>query len=145
MKALIPGIFIVLLGTAGAAAAQVAVVANPSVTAPDLDAPRLLDIYTGAIKTWSGGIPIVLLDQKQKTSAKVAFYSYLGMSASRLKSIWMKNLLSGEGTPPESIDDEDELLKRVAATPGALGYVSMDKARQSDDIVILLEIPEGER
>jgi ABC-type phosphate transport system substrate-binding protein len=145
MKVIVACILMLASTVSGAAATQVAVVAHPSVEERDLDSRRLLDIFTGAIKTWSGGVPIILVDHKEKTDAKVAFYDYLGMSASRLKSIWMKNLLAGEGTPPESIAGEDELLKRIASTPGALGYVSLSKARESNGVVILLEITEGER
>lgn len=136
------GACVVLAATlAGVAGAQVAVVANPSVAARPLDAPTLLDIYTGAIKTWTDGMPIVLVDLKNRTSAKEAFYDFLGMSPSRMKSIWMKNLLAGEGSPPESIASEDDLIARVASTPGAMGYVDASRARGADGVVILLEIP----
>jgi ABC-type phosphate transport system substrate-binding protein len=142
MKRLLLIILPVLALVAVDAHAQVAVVANPSVKVQPLDARTLLDMYTGAIKNWDGGTPIVLVDQKDRTDIRSAFYRYLGMSASRLKSIWMKNLLAGEGSPPESISTEEELLLRVASTPGALGYASLDKARAADGVIILLEIPE---
>jgi ABC-type phosphate transport system substrate-binding protein len=142
MKQLLLSILAVLAFLAADAPAQVAVVANPSVEAQPLDARTLLDMYTGAIKNWNGGTPIVLVDQKERTDIRTAFYRYLGMSASRLKSIWMKNLLAGEGSPPEAISTEEELLQRVASTPGALGYASLDKARAADGVIILLEIPE---
>jgi len=145
MRTIALGIFMLLVTASTPAATEVAVIANPSVTQQSLDARTLLDVYTGAIKTWSDGAPIVLVDQREKTDTKAAFYNFLGMSASRIKSIWMKNLLAGEGSPPESIATEDELLKRIASTPGALGYVSMEKARSSEGVVILLEIKPDER
>lgn len=145
MKTLALCILTLLLSLSAQASAQVAVVAHASVPEQSMDAPTLLDIYTGAIKTWSGGAPIVLVDLKETTDIKSAFYKFLGMSSSRMKSIWMKNLLAGEGNPPEAIVGENELLKRVAATPGALGYVSLASARKTEGVVILLEIPQGER
>jgi ABC-type phosphate transport system substrate-binding protein len=130
---------------AATGAEPVAVVVHPSVPQQALDAPTLLDIYTGQVKTWGDGAPIVLVDLKNKTEVKRAFYSFLGMTASRMKSIWMKNLLAGEGSPPESIDDEEALLQRVATTPGAMGYVSLARARQTEGVHILLEIPDDQK
>jgi ABC-type phosphate transport system substrate-binding protein len=130
------------MALAAPAWSQVAVVAHPSVPAQNLDSRTLLDMYTGDIKTWSGGVPIVLLDLKEKSDAKVAFYRFLGMSLSRMKSIWMKNMLAGEGNPPESIESEDLLLQHIASTPGAIGYASLPKARQAPGVITLLEIPK---
>lgn len=127
-------------------AAQVAVVANPSVPVQSIDGRTLLDMYTGDLKLWSSGQPIVPVDLKARGSVKDAFYQFIGMSASRLKSIWMKNMLAGEGDPPAAIESEDEVLRKVASTPGAIGYVSIPKAREAQGagtgIVTLLEIPE---
>jgi ABC-type phosphate transport system substrate-binding protein len=148
MKALFFGI--ILFSTAGPAAgpapAQVAVVANKSVPVTSIDNRTLLDLYTGDVKTWSSGERVVLTDLKPRGAVKDSFYEFLGMSASRLKSIWMKNMLSGEGDPPASFASEDEMLARVAGTPGAIGYVSIAKAREARAagaaVVTLLEIPE---
>jgi ABC-type phosphate transport system substrate-binding protein len=127
-------------------AAQVAVVANPSVPIESIDGGTLLDVYTGDLKLWSSGQRIIPVDLKTRGSVKDAFYQFLGMSASRLKSIWLKNMLAGEGDPPEAIESEDEVLRKVASTPGAIGYVSIPKAREAQGegtgIVTLLEIPE---
>jgi len=130
---------------AGAVFSQVAVVANKSVPVTTIDNHMLLDLYRGDIKTWSGGQKVVLVDLKPRGSVKDAFYAFLGTSASRLKSIWMKNMLAGEGDPPQSFDSEDEILKEVASTPGAIGYVSIDKAREARaaGVVTLLEIPRA--
>jgi ABC-type phosphate transport system substrate-binding protein len=131
---------------APAASPQVVVVANPSVPVKSIDVRTLLDVYTGDLKLWSSGQPIVPVDLKPKGSVKDAFYQFLGISASRLKSIWMKNLLAGEGDPPEAIESEDEVLRKVANTPGAIGYASMPKVRAALDagtrVVTLLEISE---
>ena len=56
-----------------------------------------------------------------------------------MKSIWLKKMLSGEGDPPESMKTEEEMLKKVALTPGAIGFVS--QARASDEVKTLILIP----
>ena len=100
---------------------------------------ELLDLYSGDVKEWRNGVPIVVLDLKPKSDTKDAFYKYLGKSSSRMKSIWMKNLLSGEGHPPEAQPSETEILRKVARTPGAIGYI--DRSLVTAAVVELVIIP----
>ena len=118
--------------------AQVAVIAHKSVPIDQIDKARLLDLYLGEIKKWEDGQPVVLFDLKQKDEARKAFYKFLGKSSSRMKSIWIKNLLSGEGDPPESIKSQDDLLRRIASTAGAIGFIK--KENVSDDVKVLVLI-----
>jgi ABC-type phosphate transport system substrate-binding protein len=123
------------------AAGQVAVIANPSVPIETIDERGLLDLYTGEVKMWSNGGTVVLVDLKPKNEVKESFYGYLGMRPSRMKSIWLKNMLAGAGDPPKAFDSEEELLQHVASTPGAIGYVSLSRARAASGVVTLVEIP----
>ena len=132
---------VVLLLWTSLAGAQVAIIANKSVPVDDIDRHVLLDLYTGDYRVWNTGEPVVLMDLKEKGAIKDAFYAFLGRSSSRMKSVWMKNLLSGEGAPPESCESEDQLLTRVASTPGAVGYISQSKV--TGDVMTLLVIPRS--
>ncbi len=114
---------------------QVAVIAHKSVPVDTIKKSELLDFYTGDIKKWHDGQPLVILDLKPRGDTKKAFYKFLGKSPSRMKSIWLKMMLSGEGDPPLSMRSEDELLKKVASTPGAIGFVS--KRRATGDVKTL--------
>ena len=133
---------ILLLLLATAAHAQVAVIANKSVPVTEIDRDDLLDLYSGDIRVWETGEPVSLFDLKTKTNVKNAFYRFLGRSSSRMKSVWMKHMLSGEGSPPTACETEDEILANVAGTPGGVGYVSQSKV--NGDVVILLVIPLSE-
>lgn len=120
---------------APASSAEVAVIAHPSVPPDQLDKSRLFDLYTGEVREWNNGSLVVLIDLKPKSEVKEAFYDYLGKSASRMKSIWMKNMLTGEGQPPVSVESQEALLERVASTPGAIGYI--DRRLVTDRVVTL--------
>lgn len=141
MRAITIGILFAMFA-APASSAEVAVIANPSVPAHSIDKSRLLDLYSGDIKEWENGDPIVLVDLKPTADVKDAFYGFLGKSASRMKSIWMKNMLTGEGRPPEAVASQEELLRKVAATPGAIGYV--DRNLVTSDVITLTVIRYGE-
>jgi ABC-type phosphate transport system substrate-binding protein len=123
MNRLLIAIILVTAAAPSALCAEVAVIAHPSVPVEAITRAQLLDLYTGDVKEWDNGEPIILIDLKPKTDVKQTFYDYLGKSASRMKSIWMKNMLTGEGKPPESMGSQQDLLQKVASTPGAIGYV----------------------
>ncbi|MEE9169692.1 MAG: hypothetical protein V3U73_07985, partial [bacterium] len=96
-----------LLFWASSAPAQVSVIAHKSVPLDEIERLQLLDFYTGDIRAWSNGEPVVVFDLKPKGEVKKAFYNFLGKSSSRMKSIWMKKMLSGEGDPPEALVSEE--------------------------------------
>lgn len=120
--------------------AQVAVIANKSVPEDTIKKTEVLDFYTGDIKKWSNNMPVVVFDLKSKDETREMFYDFLGKSSSRMKSIWLKKMLSGEGDPPESLATEQEMLSKVSNTPGAIGFVSLSKL--NDRVKNLLVIQE---
>ncbi len=140
-----PWIMLVLLAATvpvHGADVQVAVIAHPAVPLDTLSRSDLIDYYTGERSHWPDETTVVLLDLKPKNDTKRMFYDFLGKRPSRLKSIWMKKMLSGEGDPPEAMKSETEILEKVASTPGALSFVSTTIS--SKTVKTLLVIPESE-
>ena len=128
-----------LFSWAEASFSQVAVIANKSVPVDTIKKSELLDFYTGDIKKWHDEQPVVILDLKPRGDTKKAFYKFLGKSPSRMKSIWLKMMLSGEGDPPLSMRSEDELLQKVASTPGAIGFVSQRRVNGDVKTLFLIQ------
>ena len=127
-----------ILLAAPALSAEVVVIAHPSVPVKTMTSAELLDVYMGDVKEWQDGSPIIVLDLKPKSAVKEAFYTYLGKSSSRMKSIWMKNMLSGEGRPPEAHESGEKILEKVMSTPGAIGYI--DRSLVNGSVVELVVI-----
>ena len=119
-------LILALLAHPTASSAQVAIIAHKSVSVDHLSRTQLIDFYTGDARHWDDGRPIVLFTLRTRTEPRGSFFELLGRSSSRMKSIWMKRMLSGEGDPPETLPSESAVLQRVATTPGAIGYVSPD-------------------
>lgn len=122
------------------ASAQVAVIANLSVPAGNIEKSQLLDLYTGDKSLWSNGEPIVIFDLREKGEVRDAFYGYLGKSPHRIKSIWLKRMLSGDADPPQSVDSESQMVRKVSSTPGAIGFVRLSSI--TNDVKTLLVIRE---
>lgn len=118
---------------------QVAVIANPSVPVDTITNIEILDFYTRDIRFWENKKPVIVFDLKPKGKVKEVFYEFLGKSTSRMKSIWMKKMLSGEGDPPEAVDSESEMIKKVSSTPGSIGFVRQSLVTEKVKVLTVIE------
>jgi len=123
--------------------AQVAIIAHKAAPEDTLSHAQLLDFYSCEIKTWRNKIPVVVFDLKPVSEIREAFYKLLGKTPSRMKSIWLKKLLMGESNPPLALESEEEVLKKVAATRGAIGFVG--KTKVTGDVKIIMVIEKKEK
>ena len=121
-------LFAALFILASPVSSQVAIIAHKQVAVDGLSRTQLIDFYTGDAEHWVDGKPVVMFTMSFRTAARDSFFKLMGRSPSRMKSIWMKRMLSGEGDPPERLKSEAAVVQKVAATPGAIGYVSPDTA-----------------
>lgn len=94
----------------------IAVIVDPANTAEDLTKQQLADIYEGKITNWkdAGGsdAPIVVVGREAGSGTRSAFEELL-----ELKD---KCKYSNE------LDSTGAVMAKVASTPGAIGYVSLD-------------------
>ncbi|HJP29240.1 MAG TPA: hypothetical protein QGF95_01655 [Candidatus Latescibacteria bacterium] len=121
---------------------ELVVIVHPSVKLDTLSKGELLDYYTGDTQCWPDGEAVVVKDLGEKGDVRDGFYRFLGKRPSRMKSIWLRMMLSGEGEPPESLDSEESMLAAVARTPGALGFVG--RTHVTDQVRVLMLI-SGDR
>jgi ABC-type phosphate transport system substrate-binding protein len=63
--------------------------------------------------------------------------SILGLFPYQLRRVWDRQLFSGTGQAPIIVADEAEMIRRVASTPNAIGYVAK---RPDDERVRVLEV-----
>ncbi len=130
---------ICLLFFATLSSAQVAVIANNSISESSISKDALAKIYALDMTKWSNGESVIAFGYKTEDVTVKAFYGYLGKSKKAYRKIWMKKMLSGDGQAPDALGSEDEILQKVASTPGAIGFVSAAKA-SGGGVKILLEI-----
>lgn len=105
----------------------IAVVTDKENTAADLTTEDLISIYTGEIKNWSevGGSDeaIVVVGREAGSGTRGAFEELLGIEDACAYA--------------NELDSTGAVMAKVASTPGAIGYVSLDVL---DDTVIALSI-----
>lgn len=105
----------------------IAVVVDPESTVTDLTKDQLISIYTGETTNWSelGGAdePIVVVGREAGSGTRGAFEELLGIEDACVYA--------------NELDSTGAVMAKVASTPGAIGYVSLDVV---DDSVIAVSL-----
>lgn len=105
----------------------IAVAVDPKNTVNDLAKDQLVSIYTGKVKNWSevGGsnMPIVVVGREAGSGTRGAFEEILKVEDQCVYA--------------NELDSTGAVMAKVASTPGAIGYVSLDAV---DDSVIAVKL-----
>ena len=109
----------------------IAVVTDPANTVTDLTQDQLVSIYKGEIKNWNeiGGTdqPVVVVGREAGSGTRGAFEELLE--------------IEDQCAYANELDSTGAVMAKVAATPGAIGYVSLDVL---DDTVKTVAIDDVE-
>ena len=109
----------------------IAVVVDPANTVTNLTKQQLIDIYTGAVKNWSevGGEDsmIIVVGREAASGTRGAFEELLEIEDACVYA--------------NELDSTGAVMAKVASTPGAIGYVSLDVI---DDSVIAVSLDDVE-
>lgn len=101
-------------------------IVNDSVPVSALRRNEAVLYFTGRIQLWSGGLPVrvfVLPDDAilHRTFANTV----LGLYPYQLRRVWDRQVYSGTGQAPIQVESEEQMIERVANTPGAIGYAGL--------------------
>jgi ABC-type phosphate transport system substrate-binding protein len=128
-KQYLPILFLGLVLAGSAAKAQDAVVvANNGVKATEVSSDDLRDVFTGAKSSLKDGSRVTPVTLKGGAEHEAFLKKYVGKSDSAFRAGWRSLVFTGQASMPKTFDTDAALLDYVAATPGAIGYVSKDAA-----------------
>jgi ABC-type phosphate transport system substrate-binding protein len=119
------------------AEAQIAVIVNKSVPEGSLSSGKVATIYALELTKWANGAKIVVVDQSG--DAKDRFYAGIGNDPLALRKTWLKKQLTGEAKAPETLHSDSEVIARVAAVPGAIGYINASSVTPDVKVVCQLK------
>ena len=112
------------------------VIANSSAPVAQLSMRELRAIYTMRLDRWDDGTEIQVFVLPQKNPLHQQFCkSVLQALPHQLQAVWYRLVYSGMGRAPTEVRDEQEMLERIRATPGAIGYV--DRVLNVSDVQVL--------
>jgi ABC-type phosphate transport system substrate-binding protein len=107
-----------------AEAGEVVVICNKSVPADSLSKDEIKKIYLGKKTAWDNGQKINFVTLKAKEVHDLFLKEIINKTATQFKTYWKKMVFTGKGTIPKDFDTEANLIAYVAATEGAIGYIS---------------------
>jgi ABC-type phosphate transport system substrate-binding protein len=128
-----------LLGSWSAAGAQdVVLVANKGVQISEITNNDLRAIFIGTKTRFADGSHAVPVTLKGGAAHEVFLKHYVGEDPEEFRSQWRKVVFTGQGAMPRAFDSESALIEYVAATPGAVGYVS--RISSQDNVKLLAAV-----
>jgi hypothetical protein len=113
-----------LAAPAPALAAEIQVIANPSVKAASVSAGDLKEVFLGNKTSLADGSKVEPVLAESGAAHDAFLKDVVGKSAAALKNHLKSLVFTGKGSMPKSFASEAEIVKYVAKTPGAIGYVS---------------------
>lgn len=124
------------------ALAQDAIV-NADVAERAVSQNNLRAIFSMRMRQWPDGTPIKVFVLPGESEVHISFAkSVLNIFPYQLRRAWDLLIYSGSGQAPTEVGSPEEMLQKVASTPGAIGYVSDDYLSKGDknERVRILEI-----
>ena len=101
------------------------VILHPSNPVASVDRKFLVDVFLGKTTRWSNEQPVRPVDLPTNSATRERFSNEaLGRSVSAVKAYWLQVIFSGHGVPPPELDSDEQVVRFVARTVGAIGYVS---------------------
>ncbi len=105
----------------------VALIVHPDTPITHIDRNVARGIFSMRKREWSDGTPITVYVLTDRNPIHQQFVQgVLAMIPHQLRRSWDRYLYSGIGSPPVQVKDLEEMLLKISATPGAIGYTDED-------------------
>jgi len=100
------------------------IIGNSSITEDCISKNTLSAIFGMRLHTWPDGTPIKVFVLQDKHPLHIKFAKRrLNIFPHQLRWCWDRLVFSGTGQAPTELSSEDEMRKKVASVPGAIGYL----------------------
>ena len=112
-------------------AQSIDLISNLDVSQKTLSRNTLRLIFSMRMTQWPDGEPIHVFVMGDKSELHKRFSKQLlGLFPHQLRRAWNRQIYSGMGQAPISVDSENEMREQVANTPGAIGYLPEGKLNE---------------
>jgi ABC-type phosphate transport system substrate-binding protein len=107
-----------------ASAADLKVIANPSVGVSSVSADEIKNVFLITKTSLSDGSHVEPVLEKGGATHEAFVKEYLGKSDSALQTYYRSLVFTGKASMPKTLGADAEVVAYVAKTKGAIGYVS---------------------
>lgn len=98
-------------------------IAHPGLGVDSITTNEARLFMTMRLKTWPSGAPVRVFVLPDDDPLHRRFVTeVLGLFPYQLRAVWDRQVFSGTGQAPTTVASEGEMIRRVAATPGSIGY-----------------------
>lgn len=124
---------------ATALAGAVAVIVNSSNQQKSVSVEEIRKFYTNAVLEWPDGTSVTLYDLAINDPVRSVFSeAVLRKSPMNVAEEWAHLKITNQAkNPPVAIKSEALIVRRVSREKGAIGYVSLEAARQKEGVRIV--------
>jgi hypothetical protein len=113
-----------LIGFSSASSNAQQVVANADVTDIEISRNEARLFFTMRLQYWANKRPVTVFVLPDDHQLHIDFAkTILGLFPYQLRRVWDRQVFSGTGQAPTQVANQEEMLRRVATTPGAIGYL----------------------
>ena len=103
-------------------AVELVVHRNVAIEELNVNVARLL--FTMRLQNWPDGMRVrVFVFDRAKSVHREFAKQALDLYPRQLQRVWDRNLFSGSGAVPSTVESPEEMLTRIKETPGAIGYL----------------------
>lgn len=121
-------------------AADIKIVANPSVNADSVSAGELRSIFMAQRNSLEDGSHVEPVFERSGSAHETFLREFLGVNSESLQNHYGALVFTGKSSMPKSFNSDAEVVAYVAKTRGAIGYVS---ASADTPGVKVLEVVSG--
>ncbi len=112
--------------------AEVAVVVNLGVVVDEVTQDDIANVFLKRVKNLPNGIQLTPIDQKDSLQLKQEFYlKVTGKNPNQLNAYWSRLVFTGKGAPPQTVRNDDEVIRAVRANPELIGYIDASKVDET--------------
>ena len=135
-------LFILVFCPLRAAEAAIHILANEAVKTQTLSPAQVRLIFAGRTQFWPNGERVKVFVLHASNPIHTEFCrNVLQIYPYQLERIWQRNTYSGQGDAPIIVNSIEDMVAKVAATPGSIGYVNTETPPEG---TYLLNIGERE-
>jgi hypothetical protein len=113
-----------MFATVALQAADIKVIANPSVGASSVSTEELKGVFLATKTSLSDGSHVEPVLEKGGPTHEAFVKEYLGKTDAALQTYYRGLVFTGKASMPKTVASDAEVVAYVAKTKGAVGYVS---------------------
>lgn len=131
-----PSVLAVNAAEGASAASSFSVIVHPSNSSSSVTREFVAHAFLKRVTRWPDAEVIRPVDQHPDARVRTDFSGdVLRRSLSAMRSYWQQRIFSGRELPPPELDSDEAVVRFVASSPGAIGYVSSQAKLQHVKVI----------